>query len=81
MNIAEAIRKGQLVNKAVRQASWPTDAYLYHGMDNLMIISDSSGVDNERIVIPNAALFSSDDWELFDKPYHGRLAEPKTQQE
>jgi hypothetical protein len=71
MNICEAIRLARQENKAFRQAIWAAGQYAYHGMDNLIRFSSS-----DREIAPCAALFLSDDWELFDgAPYHGKLAE------
>lgn len=75
MNIVEALRLGREKNRAIRQASWPTDSYLYHGMDNILTFNDG------RRLSPRVAFFLGDNWELTKAPYHGPLASDPTPNE
>ncbi len=71
MNMCEALRLGRRENRAIKRSDWPSEVYVYHGMDNLLrIIGDGSGY---RELTLSAALLMYDDWELSAERYHGPL--------
>lgn len=71
MTLGEAVINGRKRGKAVRRSSWPVGVYMYHGMDNLMMLVNGDG--DEQTLTPDAATFLAEDWEISDQPYHGKL--------
>lgn len=76
MNIYDALIEARKYNVAICRSSFPDDCYIYHGMDNLLVFHDDSGV--ESPLTPSVAAFLALDWQLdFNHPYHGKLDNDK----
>jgi hypothetical protein len=72
MNIQKVLLIARKNNTSIRQINWPSNVYAYHGMDNLLYISNSDG--KHSILTMNIALLLSDDWEICNyHQYHGSL--------
>lgn len=70
MNMCDAFVAGREVNKAIERSSWLGHLYVFHGMDNVVMMGRREGDCRSTYCMCVADLLA-DDWCVADAPYHG----------
>lgn len=69
MNLCEVIRESRKLNCGFRQKYWPENCYAFHGIDNLLHISNNGQI---QLMSVDVATLTAEDWITFQAAqYHG----------
>ena len=71
MNLCEVVKESQKLNCGFRQKDWTENCYAFHGIDNLLHISNNGQI---QLMSMAVATLMAEDWTTFQAvPYHGTL--------